>query len=73
VQKDVFAKQLIRAVELEKPIVVHTREAEDDTFEILKAHMPTYWKVHIHRFTDTPEFAKKVSVFLDCINFLALG
>lgn len=62
IQKEVFIKQLVKAVEYEKPVVVHTREAEDDTFQILSTYMPKDWKVHLHCFTDTPEFAQKVGV-----------
>jgi TatD DNase family protein len=35
VQRDVFAAQLAFAKEIDRPIVIHTREATDDTFEIL--------------------------------------
>lgn len=35
VQRDVFARQLRAAVELKKPIVIHTREAEEDTLKIM--------------------------------------
>jgi TatD DNase family protein len=40
IQKSVFAQQLIKAVELKKPIIVHSRNAEEDSFTILKAHVP---------------------------------
>ena len=35
VQRDVFAAQLAIAKQLGRPVVIHTREATDDTFEIL--------------------------------------
>lgn len=35
-QKEVFKKQLSLARELNLPVIVHTREAEDDTVEIMK-------------------------------------
>jgi TatD DNase family protein len=35
VQRDVFAAQLSLAKQLDRPVVIHTREATDDTFEIL--------------------------------------
>ncbi len=47
VQRSVFAVQIRKAVELNKPIVVHSRKAEDDTFHILKENMPKDWKVHV--------------------------
>ncbi|MFQ5735333.1 MAG: YchF/TatD family DNA exonuclease [Thermodesulfobacteriota bacterium] len=37
IQKTVFKRQLLLARELNLPVIVHTREAEDDTVEILKA------------------------------------
>lgn len=35
-QKSVFRKQLQMASELDKPVVIHTRDADEDTMEILK-------------------------------------
>ncbi|MDX1341561.1 MAG: TatD family hydrolase [Reinekea sp.] len=52
VQKKVFERQLELAVELDKPIVVHTREADDDIRAILSnfsAHLKK--KGVIHSFT----------------------
>ena len=36
VQRDVFAAQISLALELDKPVVIHTREATDDTFAVLR-------------------------------------
>jgi TatD DNase family protein len=60
IQKDVLVKQIEKAIELEKPLVIHTREAEEDTWEILSGFVPKEWKIHIHCFTDSPQFAKKL-------------
>ena len=38
VQRAVFERQLALAAECGKPIVIHTREAWDDTLDILRAH-----------------------------------
>lgn len=38
VQHEVFAAQLALARELEAPVIIHTREATDDTFAILNEH-----------------------------------
>jgi len=38
VQREVFEQQLSLAAEFGKPIVIHTREAWDDTLSILRAH-----------------------------------
>lgn len=40
VQRQVFTRQLRHAVELKKPLTIHTREAEADTEAILKAEVP---------------------------------
>ncbi len=39
-QQEVFIRQLRKAVELGKPLTIHTREAEEDTERILKAEVP---------------------------------
>jgi TatD DNase family protein len=36
-QRSVFAEQVALARELHRPVIIHTREAEDDTFEILRS------------------------------------
>ncbi len=38
VQRDVFARHIELAHELDLPLVIHTREAWDDTFELLDRH-----------------------------------
>ncbi len=35
-QRDVFAAQVALAVEINLPVIIHTREATDDTFDILR-------------------------------------
>jgi TatD DNase family protein len=40
VQQTVFIRQLQHAVQLRKPLTIHTREAEADTERILKAEVP---------------------------------
>ncbi|CAG8458225.1 11216_t:CDS:1 [Ambispora gerdemannii] len=63
VQKQIFIRQLKKAVELDKPLVIHTREAEQDTYDILTTHVPPHWRIHVHCFTDSPEFAKRLIEF----------
>lgn len=57
VQRDVFRAQLDLATRHSKPIVIHTREAWDDTFAILDAH----WKGKgiMHCFSGGPTEARR--------------
>ncbi|KIJ62503.1 hypothetical protein HYDPIDRAFT_114639 [Hydnomerulius pinastri MD-312] len=59
-QQQVFARQLQQAVKLGKPLTIHTREAEEDTERIMKQEVPVDHKIHIHCFTDSPEFAQRL-------------
>eukprot|EP01087_Luapelamoeba_hula_P019683 TRINITY_DN6553_c0_g1_i1.p1 TRINITY_DN6553_c0_g1~~TRINITY_DN6553_c0_g1_i1.p1 ORF type:complete len:344 (+),score=39.96 TRINITY_DN6553_c0_g1_i1:152-1033(+) len=60
VQRRVFERQIECAVRARKPIVVHSREAEEDTFTIMKKAMPKDWKVHVHCFTSSGELAQQL-------------
>ncbi|KAI3610521.1 hypothetical protein WG66_006944 [Moniliophthora roreri] len=60
VQRTVFTRQLEHAVRLGKPLTIHTREADADTERILKQVVPKDHPIHIHCFTDTPEFAQRL-------------
>jgi Tat protein secretion system quality control protein TatD with DNase activity len=45
VQRSILRRQLKLAVKLGKPLTIHTREAEEDTYQILKEEVPQDWKV----------------------------
>nr|CAG8483576.1 4998_t:CDS:1 [Entrophospora candida]CAG8583288.1 14515_t:CDS:1 [Entrophospora candida] len=60
IQRTVFVRQIKKAIELGKPLVIHTREAEEDTWNIMTEHIPKEWKIHVHCFTDTPKFAEQL-------------
>jgi TatD DNase family protein len=60
VQRKVFIAQILKAVELDKPLVVHSRSAADDTYTILKDYMPAQHKVHLHCFADNAQQAKRL-------------
>lgn len=47
VQQSVFTRQLRIAVRLGKPLVIHTREADDDIERIMKAEVPRHFRVRI--------------------------
>ena len=59
IQKEVFTKQANWAVTLEKPLVVHCRDAESDTMAILKSCVPQDWKIHLHCYTGSSAFATR--------------
>jgi len=51
VQKEVFLKQIQIAKEMQKVLVIHSREAEDDVYDILVDEEMQEWPIHIHCFT----------------------
>jgi TatD DNase family protein len=58
IQKEVFRKQLKLACELNKPVVIHSREAEEDTMAIMGEYADSlHRKGVIHSFTSTQELA----------------
>ncbi|XP_070559127.1 uncharacterized protein [Ptychodera flava] len=59
-QHMVFERQLRLAIELGKPLVIHSRQAEDDTCEVLKRVVPRDYKIHRHCFTGTAEQARHI-------------
>ncbi|KAF7340112.1 hypothetical protein MVEN_01929600 [Mycena venus] len=60
VQRAVFERQLRCAVRLNKPLTIHSREADDDTERILKNLVPRDHKIHVHCFTNDPAFAQRL-------------
>ena len=61
IQKNSFIEHIRAASELNIPVIVHSRNAETDTYEILKSEKKnSNLKVLIHCFTGSKEFAKKL-------------
>ena len=61
IQKKVFIEHILAADKLDIPLIVHSRNAELDTFEILKKYMKNkQLKVIIHCFTGSKIFAEKL-------------
>ena len=58
-QKPVLTHQLQLAVTLQKPIILHCRDAEEDMLTILSSAVPHDWKIHLHCYTGTPNMATK--------------
>ncbi len=73
VQKDVFEQQIELAGELDLPIIVHSRDSEEDTMEILDRHYKSgrYNKTGVvHCYTGSPETAVRI---LDLGFYLSFG
>ena len=61
IQRKSFIEHINAALELNIPIIVHTREAENDTYEILKSeNKNSNLKILVHCFTGSKEFVKKL-------------
>jgi TatD DNase family protein len=60
IQKDIFARQIRKAIEVGKPLIIHTREAEEDTLAIMQSEIPIDWKIHVHCFTSSLIMAEKL-------------
>lgn len=59
VQRSVFEQQLQTAAELDLPVVIHTRDADEDTRDILRNHSAALSrKGVIHSFTSSLELAE---------------
>ncbi|XP_054866439.1 putative deoxyribonuclease TATDN2 isoform X1 [Amphiprion ocellaris] len=52
-QKEVFERQLRLAVAMQKPLVIHCRDADDDLLTIMKKCVPREYKIHRHCFTNS--------------------
>ena len=65
-QRNVFIQHIKAAQTLDLPLIVHTRSAEEDTYQILKNEKKNKdFKILIHCFTGTKSFAHKL-VDLGC-------
>jgi len=61
IQKKIFTQHIDAAKKLDVPLIVHSRNAEFDTFDILKKNMEEKkMKVIIHCFTGNKDFAQKL-------------
>ncbi|XP_013068829.2 uncharacterized protein LOC106056566 [Biomphalaria glabrata] len=69
-QKRVFRKQLLIALELKLPLVIHCRDADDDCLEILQELVPRDYRIHAHCFTRNMGVAER---WLDAFPNLFIG
>ena len=55
-----FKKHIEASIDLNVPLIVHSRSAEDETFNILKNYDKNNLKIIMHCFTGSYEFAEKL-------------
>ena len=55
-----FKAHIEASIELNKPIIIHSRDAEIETFEILNSYKNKELKILMHCFTGSLEFSKKL-------------
>ena len=55
-QKEIFARQLKIAEELDKPVIIHSRDAIQDTYDLISAYKV---KGVMHCYSDSAEMAKR--------------
>ena len=55
-----FKEHIEASIFLKKPIIIHSRNAESETFEILKSYNQNELKILMHCFTGSFEFSKKL-------------
>jgi len=66
IQKKSFVEHISAASQLNIPVIVHSRNAETDTYEIIKSEKKnSNLKVLMHCFTGSKDFAKKL-IDLNC-------
>tara|TARA_A100001388_G_C28706833_1_gene469106 strand:+ start:348 stop:1106 length:759 start_codon:yes stop_codon:yes gene_type:complete len=63
IQIESFEKHIKAAIELKIPIIIHSRKADDETYEILKKYKNDDLKILMHCFTGSKNFAKKLFEF----------
>ena len=55
-----FKAHIEASIELNKPIIIHSRSAEKETFELLSSYKNKNLKILMHCFTGSLEFSKKL-------------
>jgi len=55
-----FKNHIEASIDLDKPIIIHSRNAELETYEILNSYKNDNLKILMHCFTGTLEFSKKL-------------
>jgi TatD DNase family protein len=59
-QIDSFKEHIEASIELKIPIIIHSRNAEKETFDILSSYKSNEMKILMHCFTGSLDFSKKL-------------
>ncbi len=59
-QIESFKNHIEASIKLDKPVIVHSRNAENETFKLLNEYSGKNLKILMHCFTGSHEFAKKL-------------
>lgn len=59
-QATVFEQHIHLSNRLSKPLIVHTREAEEDTLRLMREHLRPAGLVHVHCFTSSVRLAQQL-------------
>ncbi|MCE8015655.1 TatD family hydrolase [Halomonas sp. MCCC 1A17488] len=59
IQRERFRRQLVAATELELPVIVHTRDAREDTLALIREHSDPAIGGVLHCFTEDLEMARE--------------
>ena len=62
-QIDSFKKHIEASIELQTPLIIHSRNAEKETFDILEDYKNNNLKILMHCFTGSKKFAEKLLKF----------
>ena len=60
IQIESFIAHIEASIVLNKPLIIHSRNAEKETFEILNSYKDSNLKILMHCFTGSSEFSKKL-------------
>jgi len=55
-----FKEHIEASIETDSPLIIHSREAEDETFNLLRNYRDHNLKILMHCFTGSKDFAKKL-------------
>lgn len=72
-QIEVFERQIELALSLEMPMVLHIRDAADESLELMKKRVPKHWKAHIHSYLGPAWFVPAVLEYFPNFYFGVTG